>query len=133
MNEECVFCKIVKGEIPCYKIYEDKEFISFLDITPRNKGHTLVIPKEHYRWVWDVPNLEKYFGVVGTIANALRKAMDTEWVISLVVGEEIPHAHVWLIPRFEDDGHGGFIDISKVLKFSDKEMKEIADKIKQKI
>jgi len=133
MNEECVFCKIVKGVIPCYKIYEDKEFISFLDITPRNKGHTLVIPKEHYRWVWDSPTFGEYFEVVNKVANALRKAMDTEWIVSLIVGEEITHAHVWLIPRFEGDGHGDFIDISKVLKFSDEEMKEIAEKIKQKI
>ncbi len=133
MNEECVFCKIAKGEIPCYKIYEDENFLAFLDVTPKNKGHTLVIPKKHCRWVWDMPNVGEYFEVVNKIANAIRKAMDTEWVVSLVIGEEVPHAHVWLIPRFKDDGHGDFIDISKVLKFSDKEMIDIAEKIKQRI
>ena len=133
MSEECVFCKIAKGEIPCYKVYEDDNFLAFLDVMPKNKGHTLVIPKKHYRWVWDVSNIGTYFEVVNRVANAIRKAMGTEWIVSLVIGEEISHAHVWLIPRFEEDGHGGFIDISKVVKLSKEEMNEIAEKIKKEI
>ena len=131
--EDCIFCKIAKGEIPSHKVYEDDNFFAFLDINPKNKGHTLIITKKHYRWVWDVPNIDEYYKVVGKIANAIRKAMKTEWVVSLVVGEAVPHAHVWLIPRFENDGHGDFIDFSKTLKIPEEEMKEIAEKIKENI
>ena len=131
--EDCVFCKIAKGEIPSYKVYEDEKFIAFLDIKPRNPGHTLVVPKEHFRWVWDVPYLGEYFEVVGKIANAIRKAMQTDWVVSLVLGEEIPHAHIWLVPRFKNDGHGGSIDLSNIKEISKEEMEKIAQKIKEEI
>ncbi|MCS7134248.1 MAG: HIT family protein [Candidatus Pacearchaeota archaeon] len=129
---ECVFCKIAKKEFPCYKVYEDKNFLAFLDIRPLNKGHTLVIPKKHYRWIWDVEEIALYFKVVKKVANAIRKAFKTEWVVSLIIGEAVPHAHVWLVPRFENDGHPkGWLDINNVKKISEKEMREIADNIKK--
>jgi len=128
---DCVFCKIAAGEIPSYKVYEDDDFLAFLDITPRNPGHILVIPKKHYRWVWDLENIGDYYAVVGRIANALRQALKTEWVVSAVFGEEVPHAHVWLVPRFAGDGHGGSLDLSNIKKISAEEMKEIAEKIKK--
>lgn len=127
---DCVFCKIIKGEIPCHKVYEDEKFFAFLDNNPLNPGHTLVIPKKHFRWVWDVPNIGEYYKVVGKLANALRKAFDTEHVVSLVFGEAVPHAHVWLVPRFEGDGHGGAIKLGNVKKLSDAEMKNAAEKIR---
>ena len=127
---DCIFCKIVKNEIPCYKIYEDKEFLAFLDINPRNPGHTLIIPKKHYRWVWDVPNINSYYKVVGKIANAIKKALKTDFVVSLVIGEEVPHAHVWLVPRFKDDGHGNSINISNIKQIPKEDMEKIAKKIK---
>ncbi|MBU1085335.1 MAG: HIT domain-containing protein [Candidatus Beckwithbacteria bacterium] len=102
---DCIFCKIVKGEIPCYKIYEDEEFLAFLDIFPNSTGHTLVIPKEHVEWVWDCPNLGKYFEVVGKIARNHRK-VNGEGVRSLVFGWEIPHAHVHLMPGKKDNLKG---------------------------
>jgi histidine triad (HIT) family protein len=98
MNDNCIFCKIVAGEIPAKKVYEDKNFIAFLDIHPRGPGHSLVIPKKHYRWVWQVKNIGEYFEAVQKVALAQQKAFDTEKIISHVVGDEVPHAHVWLIP-----------------------------------
>lgn len=105
MQEDCIFCKIVKGEVRSYKVYEDDEFLAFLDINPRAPGHVLVIPKEHYRWVWDTPNTEKYFEITKKIALAQRKAFGTEAVWSRITGEEIPHAHIWIFPdpRIEGD------------------------------
>lgn len=129
----CIFCKISSGEIPSYKIYEDQDFFAFLDISPRNPGHTLVIPKKHHRWVWDVPEIGAYYTVVGKIANAIRSALGTEWVVSLVIGEEVPHAHVQLIPRFESDGHGNFMDMTNIKKLSEEEMKEVQEKIKNNL
>ena len=111
---DCVFCKIVKGEISSYKIYEDDSFFAFLDISPRNLGHTLVIPKKHYRWVWDVENIGNYYEVVKDIANAIKRACNTDYIVSTVFGEDVPHAHVWLIPRYKNDGHGDAIDLENV-------------------
>lgn len=131
MTNDCIFCKIVKGEIPAYKVYEDDKFLAFLDVRPLNQGHTLVIPKEHYRWVWDHPDIGEYYRVVGQVARAIKKAFDTDYVVSLVLGEEVPHAHVWLVPRFEGDGHGGAIDLKNSKDLSEEEMKEAQDKIKE--
>ena len=96
--EQCIFCKIVKGEVPSYKVYEDNAYLAFLDIHPQSPGHTLVIPKEHYRWVWDLPNAGEYFEVAQKIAKAQQKAFGTDWILSKIIGDEVPHAHIWLFP-----------------------------------
>lgn len=97
--KDCIFCKIVRKEIPSTNVYEDEDFLAFLDIRPLSPGHTLIIPKEHYRWVWDVPNVGAYFEVVKKIALAQQRAFGTiEEIHSKVVGEEVAHAHVWLFP-----------------------------------
>ncbi|HEY4498454.1 MAG TPA: HIT domain-containing protein [Candidatus Paceibacterota bacterium] len=95
----CIFCKIIRGEIPSHKVYEDKDFLAFLDIHPHAPGHTQVIPKKHVRWVWDVENVGKYFEIVRNIAQAQRKAFDTDWILSKIVGDEVPHAHIWVFPN----------------------------------
>lgn len=102
--EDCIFCKIVRGEIPSYKVYEDKDFLAFLDVNPQSPGHCQVIPKKHYRWVWDVPNVGDYFEVVKKIALAQQKAFDTNWIISKIVGDEVAHAHIWVFPNSEVSG-----------------------------
>lgn len=130
---DCIFCKIINGQIPSYQVYEDNLFLAFLDIRPLNPGHVLVIPKKHYRWVWDVPEIGKYYEIVAKIANALRKAMKTEQIVSLVFGEEVPHAHVWLVPRFKNDGHAGAIDLKNIKDINEDEMKEIQEKIKKEL
>ncbi len=137
---DCVFCKIVAGRLPGYRVYEDKNYLAFLSITPLNPGHTLVIPKKHFRWVWDMPldrrrspNLSQYYQVVGKIAKAVRKALKTDFLVSVVIGESIPHAHVWLIPRFENDGHGGGVVFENVKKITERRMKQIAGEIKSHI
>ena len=133
MNNECVFCKIIKGEIPCYKVYEDKDFLAFLDITPLNPGHTLIIPKKHYRWVWDVPNIGQYYETVQKIAKAIKEEFKTDFVVSMVFGEEVQHAHVWLVPRFQGDGHGGAINLSIARQMTKEQMEEIAKKLSARI
>jgi len=94
----CLFCQIIAGKIPSYKIYEDKDFLAFLDIFPKSEGHVLVIPKKHVEWVWDVKELGKYFEVVGKLARHLREKSEEKIVRSLVLGWEVAHAHVHLIP-----------------------------------
>ncbi len=131
--ENCIFCTIVEGKIPSYKVQEDHAFLTFLDIRPLNPGHCLVISKEHYRWVWDVPNVGEYFEVVKKVANALRRVFGTEWIVSVIFGEAVEHAHIQLIPRFADDGHGGSINMAAVKKINDEQMREIAQKISENI
>ncbi len=96
---ECVFCKIAEGEIPAYKVYEDENYLAFLDINPQSPGHTQVIPKKHYRWVWDIPHVGAYFEVVKKVALAQQKAFGTNFVLSKIVGDEVEHAHVWVFPN----------------------------------
>jgi histidine triad (HIT) family protein len=90
---DCVFCKIVAGEIPSYKIYEDQKYLAFLDIFPSAEGHTLVIPKEHIDWVWDSKHLGEYFEVVGKIANHYR-SVSGDIVRSNIDGWQVQHAHI---------------------------------------
>ena len=94
--DDCIFCKIVKGELPSYKVYEDDDFFAFLDTNPLSAGHTLVIPKEHARWVWDIKNIGTYFDVTRKIAKAMQKAFGIEMIQSKIIGDEMFHAHIWL-------------------------------------
>lgn len=95
----CIFCKIVNGDIPAYKVYEDDKYLAFLDINPQSPGHTQVIPKEHIRWVWDTENTGEYFELAKRIALAQRKAFNTDFILSKVIGDEVPHAHIWVFPN----------------------------------
>ena len=100
MDPNCVFCKIVAGEIPSTKVYEDDDFLAFLDIHPQAPGHTQVIPKKHYRWVWDVPNAGAYFEVARKIARAMQHTFGPiDEVHSRIMGDEMHHAHIWLYPN----------------------------------
>lgn len=104
MSEKNVFKKIIDGEIPAYKIYEDENFLVFLDAFPKAPGHTLVIPKEDVVWVWDVTLYDKYFALARRIARALQKAFETNMILMLVHGDEVPHAHIHLRPSIHNDG-----------------------------
>lgn len=95
--DSCIFCKIVKGDIPSFKIYEDDDFLAILDISQFTKGHTIVIPKEHKRFVWDVEDI-KYFNVIKKIANHFR-SLGFEFVDSATFGRMVEHAHFHLIPH----------------------------------
>lgn len=97
--ENCIFCKIIRKEIPAHVVYEDEKYLAFLDIHPQSPGHTQVIPKQHYRWVWDVPNAGEYFEVAQKIAKAQMKAFNTDFILSKIVGDEIEHAHIWIFPN----------------------------------
>lgn len=112
--KDCIFCKIVAGDIPSHKVYEDDNFLAFLDINPIAPGHTQIIPKDHYRWVWDlpakadakegVPNAGEYFEVARKVAIAQGKAFGTDFILSKIIGNEVPHAHIWVFPNDEVTG-----------------------------
>ncbi|MFO0781984.1 MAG: HIT domain-containing protein [Candidatus Saccharimonadales bacterium] len=98
--EDSIFTKIVKGEIPSHKVYEDDTVYAFLDIHPVQPGHTLVIPKNQVKYVWDMDD-EDYQAVMiaaKKIATHMREVLDKPYVGEAVVGLDVPHAHVHLIP-----------------------------------
>jgi histidine triad (HIT) family protein len=95
--DDCIFCKIVKGEIPAYKIAEDDDFLAFLDIAQFVEGHTLVIPKTHHRLIFDVPNIGEYFKFIKKVGNHFRD-LGFKYVDTITMGRMVEHAHVHLIP-----------------------------------
>lgn len=104
MSEKNIFKKIIDGEIPSYKIYEDDSFLVFLDVFPKAPGHTLIIPKLEIRWVWDVDNYSDYMNLVRRIVIAQREVFGTDMIRMEVYGEEVPHAHVKIWPHIKKDG-----------------------------
>jgi histidine triad (HIT) family protein len=101
--EEDIFCKIVRGEIPAYKVWEDEDFIAFLDVHPKSLGHTLVIPKKHFRWVWEVPNFAGYLEKTKEVEQKLQKSLQPEFVEMWVFGLDVSHAHIHLIPHYQKE------------------------------
>ena len=124
---DCIFCKIVSGKIPCYKTYEDADFLGFLDIGPKAKGHTLLIPKKHYRWVYDVPNFGEYFEVARKICLAQIKAFKCHHVKFVTLGELVHHAHIHIIPQFDDADQEVFL--GKNIQIDKEKMAAIAKEI----
>lgn len=95
-----IFTKIINGDIPCYKVAENDNFIAFLDINPNAKGHTLVVPKKEENKIFDLPK-EDYLTLMDfsyKVAKALEKAISCERIGMSVIGLEVPHVHVHLVP-----------------------------------
>lgn len=125
--DNCIFCKIVTGELPCYKVYEDDQFLAFLDIYPRVEGHTLVIPKKHYRFVYNVPNFDQYWLAALKITKAMQKVFNPYFITYVTHGLEVPHAHIHILPRKE--GETSFVP--EVKNITKERMEEIATKLLQ--
>lgn len=109
MND-CIFCKIVRGEIPCYKVYEDNDVLAFLDISQTTKGHTLVISKEHFKNLLYVPKdvLAKVMGAAQKIAQAQVSSLGAKGVNIInntneMAGQTVMHFHVHVIPRYSNE------------------------------
>jgi histidine triad (HIT) family protein len=100
MQDDSIFTKIIKGEIPSHKVYEDDKTLAFLDVHPVQPGHTLVIPKIQVEFVWDL-DPEDYSALMETVkkvAQRLRETLGKTYMGEQVIGVDVPHAHVHLIP-----------------------------------
>lgn len=125
---DTIFTKIIKKEIPCYKIAEDENYFAFLDISPLAKGHTLVIPKKQIDYIFDLNDqlLANMMVFAKKVAKAIKQKIDCERIGIAVVGIEVPHAHIHLIPinKVEDINF-----LKPKLELSNDEFNEIAEQI----
>lgn len=135
-NNDCIFCKIISGEIPSYKVYEDDKVLAFLDINPINPGHTLLIPKEHYENTLETPDelLQHMLATVKKITPAILQAVGVEaWNLGVNSGKEsgqiVFHTHWHIMPRFESDGHQHWHG----KPYQEGEAEEVTKKIKNNI
>ena len=129
MIPDSIFTKIIKGEIPCYKIAEDDRFIAFLDVFPIKKGHTLVVPKTQIDYLFDLDDslLSDLMVFAKKVAQKMQRAITCERIGVAVIGLEVPHAHIHLVPL----DTVGDIDFSQPkIQLSTEEMAEIADSIR---
>lgn len=129
-DSNCVFCKIAGGLIPATKVYEDDSFLGIMDISPINKGHVQLIPKDHYRWTWDVPNFGEYWEVARKIALAQMKGLNARMVSFLTHGMQVEHAHIWIVPIYENEA---FVKSENRLTFTKEELQAVAATIKESI
>ena len=98
--QDSIFTKIIKGEIPCHKIYEDDSVLAFLDIHPITTGHILVVPKKQIEFLWDLDDetYQHVMAVVKKLSNHARATLNVPFVGAQVIGVDVPHAHIHIIP-----------------------------------
>lgn len=134
--ENCIFCKIIAGEIPSTTVYEDEDFKAILDINPAARGHVVILPKRHAANIYEIPDEDaaKILPVAKKIATALRDAFDCDGVNILqnngeAAGQTVFHLHVHVIPRFADDD----VRIKWTQGVTPGDMEEIAEEIRTRI
>jgi histidine triad (HIT) family protein len=127
--EDSVFTKIIKGELPSQKVYEDDKTIAFLTIEPLNPGHSLVVPKKQVEFLWDLDD-ETYNAVMATckkVANRIKEVLKPSYVGTMVVGVDVPHAHVHVVP-FEK-AKELHVNPGDLAKTSNEELSAIANRL----
>lgn len=130
LDDNCLFCKIIKGEIPSYTVYETEDVKVFMDIAPMSKGHLLVIPKEHFTNLFDIDNdtLRKIDDVIREVYPMLKEKLGAEGVTRLQnneLGQEVKHYHMHLVPRYKGDSF-----VEKVNEEAKNSIEETFEKLK---
>ncbi len=127
--KDCIFCKIVSGIISAEKVYEDGKILVFLDNKPVNPGHVLVIPKKHYPSMIDVPDeLVSYIFIKSKeFSKKIKNSMKADFVVLSIVGIDVPHFHIHLIPRYFNDGLANFWPHKE---YGKGEMKKVGEKLR---
>jgi histidine triad (HIT) family protein len=136
-DESCIFCRIVRKQVPASIIYEDESVVAFLDIRPLNMGHTLVIPKAHYIDIFETPETElsNVHKVSKRISIAVKKATAADGISIIqqngkAAGQDICHIHVHVVPRFEGQKLPGFSELKEVERAK---LDEMAKRIRQEL
>ncbi len=136
-DKDCIFCKIANGEIPSATIYENSDFRVILDVAPANRGHALIIPKEHFKDIFDIDAVTagKLFSLATEVARAMKSVLHCDGLNivqnnGLIAGQTVFHFHLHLIPRYEGDG----IKLTWEQHESDSaDLQELAREIRKKI
>jgi len=133
MEDNCLFCRIVSGEVPATLVYEDENSVAFLDHRPLFPGHALLVPREHVETLGDLPVklVGSYFEAAQLLARAVESAMDAEGSFVAMnnrVSQSVPHLHVHVVPRRRKDGLKGFFWPRTKYK-SEEEIEEVKNKI----
>ena len=131
--ENCLFCKIINGEIPCYKIYEDEDTLAFLDITNNPEGHTLVVPKKHSKNILDTQT-EVLSKVIATVQRVSQHYISIGYAEGINVyinnersaGQEVMHLHIHILPRISGDN----IDFARTDATSNQSLEKVCEKLK---
>lgn len=131
--KDCIFCKIIQGEVPSYKIYEDEKALAFLDINPLTRGHVLVIPKKHVEDIFEIDfdNLSGVIRVVQKVAQSLKENLGASGINLFqankpAAGQEIFHLHFHVVPRYQNDK----IKALPESNYQEKDFEEVAKKIR---
>lgn len=134
--EDCIFCKIIKGDIPAEKVYENDDVLAFLDVNPRAPGHTVVVPKVHAENILNLPDekIEPLFKAVKRTTGFIKEALKPNgFTMGLnhgkISGQAVDHIHFHIIPRFEGDGGGSVHSV--VNNPPEKDLSEIAEEIRK--
>lgn len=136
-KQDCIFCKIVSGEIPSETIYENSKFKVIMDIAPANKGHVLILPKEHFDNIYDIDTATagELFQLAAMTARALKSVLDCDGMNILqnngtVAGQTVFHFHMHIIPRYEGDT----VNVGwKELSYEDGEMEQLREAIRKEL
>ncbi len=133
MADECLFCRIVSGELPATVVYEDQNSVAFLDIRPLFAGHTLLVPRVHVETLGELPEklVGPYFETVQLLSRVVEAAMDAEGTFVAMnnrVSQSVPHLHVHVVPRRKKDGLKGFFWPRTKYK-NNEEMEAVREKI----
>lgn len=136
--DDCLFCKIIKGDVPSYTVFENDDVKAFLDIAQVNPGHVLMIPKKHIVNLFDYTNedAKKYLQYIPEIANAIKKAFPNTTGMNIttnngeVAGQVVMHSHVHFVPRFEGDGLH-LMTRNNADDYNEAKYTEVANKIKE--
>lgn len=126
---DCIFCLIVAGKLPFYKIFENERFLGFLDISPVVGGHTLIIPKKHYRWVHEVEDFGEFWEAAQKVARAQIKGLKASTVVFATAGFQVPHAHIHVMPM-PPKQKGEYlpgVESAKRIKVTPEQLKKTAD------
>lgn len=139
-EQNCIFCKIINGDIPAYKVYEDEHVLAFLDISQVTNGHTLVIPKKHHKDLYDLPAeaAEKVFSVVPKIATAIKDSFNPIGLNLLnnngeYAGQSVFHFHLHIIPRYGKGDGFGAVWKSHQSEYSEEKYQKTIDQIKSSL
>jgi len=141
LARDCIFCKIIRGEAPSHKVYEDEGAMAFLDAFPLAEGHTLIVPKKHYERIEDVPEEDAvplYKAIHRLVQPVCASVGATDCNIGFndgpSAGQVVPHVHGHIIPRWPDDGGGSIHSIMvRRPRVSAERMREIAGKIRERV